>query len=371
MCSCIEYEFLMPMNSETNSKLPDRYSRQTLLPQVGREGQDKLRAATAVIAGVGALGSSMAEMLARAGVGTLRLADRDYLELHNLQRQSLYTEADIESGLPKAAAAAKHITEINSEVNVEPWVVDITPENILDLLSINLKSKIQNPKSKIVVLDGTDNLQTRYLLNDACIKLGIPWVYSGVVGVSGVSLTVAPGENACLRCLYPAMPSAGTTETCDVAGVLGPAAHAIAAIAAAEAIKLIVGGEPAAGLLVADLWAGSWERFEVPRNPDCVACVHHRLEYLEDEAWGRDGVRLCGRDAVQVRLATGGGKLDLPLIGARLQNSGAGEVLANDYLVRLRTGACELTIFADGRVIVKGTEDAGIARGLIAKYIGM
>ncbi|HYP39501.1 MAG TPA: ThiF family adenylyltransferase [Chloroflexia bacterium] len=352
------------IDPETNSKLPDRYSRQTILPQIGREGQDKLRVATVIIAGVGALGSSMAEMLARAGVGTLRLADRDYLELHNLQRQSLYTENDIESGLPKAAAAAKHLAEINSEVNVEPWVIDITPENVLDLLSAN-------PKSKIVVLDGTDNLQTRYLLNDACIKLGIPWVYSGVVGVSGVSLTVAPGESACLRCLYPAMPAVGTTETCDVAGVLGPAAHAIAAVAAAEAIKLIVGGEPAAGLLVADLWAGSWERFEVPRNPDCVACVHHRLEYLEDEAWGRDGVRLCGRDAVQVRLATGGGKLDLPLIGARLKSSGAGEVLANDYLVRLRTGACELTIFADGRVIVKGTEDAGIARSLIAKYVGM
>jgi adenylyltransferase/sulfurtransferase len=221
----------------------------------------------------------------------------------------------------------------------------------------------------LVVLDATDNLQTRYLLNDACIKLGVPWVYSGVVGVCGVSLTLVPGDTACLRCLYPAMPDPGTTETCDVAGVLGPAAHAVASVAAAEAIKLIVGAPPSEGLLVADLWAGSWERFFVPRNDDCVACVHHRLEYLDDEGWAaRYAARLCGRDAVQVRLP--GGMLELAALAARLRSAGVGEVLDNPYLVRLRAGAHELTIFPDARVIVKGTEDASTARALVSRYIG-
>ena len=338
-----------------------RYSRQTILPQIGREGQEKLQAATVVIAGVGALGSTMGEMLARAGVGTLRLVDRDYLELHNLQRQSLYTEADVESGLPKAVAAAKHIREINSEITVEEHVADITPENILDLLT--------TPQSKIVLLDGTDNLQTRYLLNDACIELGIPWVYSGVIGVSGVSMTVVPGDTPCLQCLYPNPPPPGATETCDVAGVLGPAAHAIAAIAAAEAIKLVVGGSPAMGMLVGDVWAGTWDRFEVPRNPGCIACGHGVLNYLNAEAWGTEA-RLCGHDAVQIRLSNTNGSIDLAGLGQRLKASGTGEVLANEYLVRLRTGQHELTIFPDGRVIVKGTEDATRARSLAAKYIG-
>ncbi len=344
-------------------KSVNRYSRQTILPQIGREGQEKLRAAIIVIAGVGALGSSMAEMLARAGVGTLRLVDRDYLELHNLQRQSLYTEADVESGLPKAAAAAKHIRQINSEIAVEERVADITPENILDLLTNT------NPKSNIVLLDGTDNLQTRYLLNDACIELGIPWVYSGVIGVSGVSMTIVPGETPCLQCLYPNPPPPGATETCDVAGVLGPAAHAIAAIAAAEAIKLVVGGSPALGMLVGDIWAGTWDRFEVPRNPGCIACVHGVLNYLNTEAWGSEA-RLCGHDAVQIRLPNTNGSINLTTLGQRLKTSGMGEVLANEYLVRLRTTQHELTIFPDGRVIVKGTEDATTARSLAAKYIG-
>lgn len=341
-----------------DSELANRYSRQTVLPQIGRKGQEKLAAATAVIVGVGALGSAMAEMLARAGVGTLRLADRDYLELHNLQRQSLYTEADIESGLPKAVAASRHLSEISSDVRAEPWTIDVTPDNVLELL-----------EGATVVLDGTDNLQTRYLLNDACIQRGIPWVYSGAVGVSGVNMTIVPGETACLRCVFPHTPPPGELETCDVAGVLGPAAHAVAAIACAEAIKLIVGGEPTPGLLSADLWRGTWDRFEIPRNPSCPACGLRELGYLEGDDWGRDVARLCGRDAVQVRLA-GDRPPDLPAIADRLRQGGAGDVLSNPYVVRLRSGKHELTIFPDGRVIVKGTEDAGVARGLVARYIG-
>lgn len=338
----------------------NRYSRQTNLPQIGREGQEKLAEATVLVSGVGALGSSMAEMLARAGVGTLRLADRDYLELHNLQRQSLYTEADVESGLPKAVAAARHIGQINSEVRVEPCVVDITPETVGDLLD-----------GVTVALDGTDNLQTRYLLNDACIERGIPWVYSGVIGVSGVSLSVVPGVTACLRCVFPDPAPPGTLQTCDVAGVLGPAAHAFAAIACAEAIKLIVGAAPAAGMLTADLWEGSWDRFDMPRNPQCPTCGLRRFDFLHGEAWGaQDAARLCGRDAIQVRVGSRGDRLDLHTLGERLKAAGAGEVLANEYVVRLRTPHYELTIFPDSRVIVKGTEDAGVARGLVAKYVG-
>lgn len=340
--------------------LPSRYSRQAVLPQIGRQGQEKLRAATVVITGVGALGSSMADLLARAGVGTLRLVDRDYLELHNLQRQSLYTEADVESGLPKAAAAARHIREINSDVRVEVHVLDVSPENILDLVG-----------GVTVALDGTDNLQTRYLLNDASIRLYVPWVYSGVIGTSGVSMSITPGLTACLRCLFPDAAGPGTAETCDVAGVLGPAAHAVASIACAEAVKLIVGAPPTPGLLMADLWAGTWDRIEVPRNPECPACGLGHLDYLDGDAWGRDAARLCGRDAVQIRLSGPRHAVDLHALGRRLTAGEAGEVLANEYVVRLRTPQNELTVFADGRVIVKGTEDAAVARGLVSKYIGM
>jgi molybdopterin-synthase adenylyltransferase len=338
----------------------NRYSRQTVLPQIGPAGQEKLASATVVIAGVGALGSTMAEMLARAGVGTLRLVDRDYLELHNLQRQSLYTEADVAGGLPKAAAAARHLAEINSEVRAEPWVTDITPENVLDLL-----------EGAAVVLDGTDNLQTRYLLNDACIKHGIPWIYSGVVGVSGVSMVISPGQSACLRCVFPELPPPGAAETCDVAGVLGPAAHAMAAVACAEATRLLVGVGASPGMLAADLWAGTWDRFEMPRDEACPACGLRRFDYLEADDWGRGAARLCGRDAVQVRLGDAGSRLDLESLAERLRAGDAGEVLANDYIVRLRTGRNELTVFADSRVIVKGTEDPAVARGLVAKYVGV
>lgn len=333
-----------------------RYSRQIVLPQVGQSGQEKLRAATVAIIGIGALGSSMAEMLARAGVGTLRIADRDYLEMHNLQRQSLYTEADVESGLPKAVAATRHLSEINSEVHVQMRVVDVTPENVLDLI-----------EGASVVLDGTDNLQTRYLLNEACVSKGIPWVYSGVVGVCGVSLTVVPGESACLQCLYPGLPAAGSVDTCDLAGILGPVAHIMSAVAAAEAIKLIVGGAPARGLLAADMWAGSFDRIEVPRDPDCPTCALHDFNYLSGDGW-EEAARLCGRDAVQVRLA--GSRPNLALLGTRLKQSASGEVLSNEHVVRLRTDLNELTIFADGRVIVKGTDDPGVARSLVARYIG-
>jgi adenylyltransferase/sulfurtransferase len=334
----------------------DRYSRQSILPQVGPEGQELIRSATVLIAGVGALGSAIAELLARAGVGTLRLADRDFLEMHNLQRQALYTEADVEGGLPKAVAAANHLREINSDVQVEAHVVDITQETVGELM-----------QGADVILDGTDNLQTRYLLNDAALSAGVPWVYSGVIGMCGVSMTIVGGEGPCLRCLYPAAPPPGATETCDVAGVLGPAAHLIAAAASAEALKRIVGGPPAKGLLVADLWVGSMDRIEVPRNPGCPACVHDVYDYLNAEEWERDTVRLCGRDAVQVRM---GSNPDLATLGTRLTESNIGEVLSNPYLVRLRTPQNELTLFADGRAIVKGTEDPAVARSLLAKYIG-
>ena len=239
----------------------NRYSRQTILPQIRREGQEKLAAATVLVCGVGALGSSMAEMLARAGVGTLRLADRDYLELHNLQRQSLYTEADVAGGLPKAVAAARHIAEINSEVRVEPRVVDVTPDTMGDLLD-----------GVAVALDGTDNLQTRYLLNDACVERGIPWVYSGVIGTSGVSLTVVPGRSACLRCLFPEEPAGDALPSCAQGGVLGPAAAVVAGLQAAEVVKEIVGfGRSLSGsLLLYDAAGAGVERVGLRRRPECA-----------------------------------------------------------------------------------------------------
>jgi molybdopterin-synthase adenylyltransferase len=219
------------------------------------------------------------------------------------------------------------------------------------------------------VLDGTDNLQTRYLINDACLKTGVPWIYSGVVGVSGMTMGILPGETACIQCLFPHAPAPGASETCDVAGVLSPAAYAVASIAAAEAIKLLSGETFTPGLLAADLWRGTWDRIEIARNPTCPACGLGELNYLEGEDWGRDAARLCGRDAIQIRLSTQAPDFDA--LAEHWRASGVGEVLANSYVVRLRTGKHELTVFPDSRVIVKGTEDTGVARGLVARYIGV
>ena len=345
--------------SQTTPSLPDRYARQTLFAGIGRAGQERLLASRVAIIGCGALGTVLANNLARAGVGHLTIADRDFIEANNLQRQILFDEDDIARGLPKAVAAAEKLRRINSAVTVEARVQDITADTVEAFI-----------EGADVVLDGTDNFETRYLLNDACLKAGKPWIYSGVIASYGVTMNVLPGETACLRCVFPERPLPGTLPTCDTAGVLNGIVGVIAGVAATEALKLLVGSDALVrGMTWIDLWENTFDRLEVPRHDACPTCSLHQYEYLE-AIDGDGGTTLCGRNAVQVRAAGHGSAvaLDLPALAERL--SAVGSVGQNAFLLRLRVDAYDITVFPDGRAIIKGTDDPAVARSLYARYIG-
>ncbi|HET8906556.1 MAG TPA: ThiF family adenylyltransferase [Ktedonobacterales bacterium] len=338
-----------------------RYSRQTLFHGIGGAGQDRLAKGRILIAGCGALGSVLANSLARAGVGYLRLVDRDFVEGNNLQRQVLYDEHDALEGMPKAIAAEQALRRINSLITVDAHVADITADTIEPLLD-----------GIDIVLDGTDNFEVRYLLNDACVKTGIPWIYTGVIAAYGVTMTVLPGDTACLRCVFPERPLPGTTPTCDTAGVLNGIVGAMTGMASTEAIKLLVGSDRLVrGLTWMDLWENTFERVELPRMPDCPTCGLGQYEYL-DAPLDESGVSLCGRNAVQVRPPRGidatGATLDLRALAERLRP--AGEVASNDFLLRLRVDGYEVTVFPDARAIIKGTDDPAVARTVYARYVG-
>lgn len=347
-----------------------RYHRQTIFPPVGVDGQNRLLAATAVIVGCGASGSSLANLLVRAGVGHVRIIDRDFIELNNLQRQILFDEDDIEANLPKAEAAARKLRRINSQVEVEAVVADANPGNILSLLD-----------GATVVLDGTDNFSTRFLINDACLKLAIPWVYSGVVASYGMTATFVPdgapaklpGDRevtGCLRCLLGDLPPPGSAPTCDTAGIIGPIVTFVTSVAAAEAIKLVVGrGKLNTGLIHADMWEHEYEQFaSAGKLPDCPACGLRRFDFLNTDQ-GTTTASLCGRNAVQVSVSGAGG-LNLTQLEQRLLPL-ASRMSRNDYLLRAQIDGHEFTVFADGRAIIKGTDDEDVAIGLYAKYIGV
>jgi molybdopterin-synthase adenylyltransferase len=340
-----------------------RYSRQMILPQVGRAGQARLREARVLVLGLGALGSAMAATLTRAGAGALRLVDRDYVELHNLQRQSLYTEADVDAALPKAIAAAVHLRAINHEVAQEPIVADVDAENIEQILA-----------GCDLALDATDNFAARYLLNDACVQSGRPWVYSAVLGTSGMIMPVRPGQSACLRCVFPDPPPPGAAPTCETAGVLGPAVEVVAGLAPTAAVQILLGAAPPAGLLAVDVWRGEFDRLGDGRpDPACPACGRRAFEFLGGGARAAlGGSQLCGRQTVQVRVGAAG--LDLHALAARWDAAGAGQTLVNAYLARLVTGAGDgalaLTLFPDGRALVQGTDDPAAARSFVARYVG-
>ncbi len=335
-----------------------RYLRQTIFPGIGEEGQQKLLAARVVIIGCGATGTVIANHLARTGVGRLTIVDRDFIELNNLQRQLLFDEQDLADNLPKAIAAERKLRAINSDIEVRGVVSDVNAENIEDLI-----------EGATLVMDGSDNFETRYILNDACLKHNIPWIYTGAVSTYGMSQTIIPGQTACLRCLMRDIPPPGTTATCDTAGVVGPLVGAMAGISAAEAIKLIVGqGDLNRGIIHFDVWYNSFEQFaNSGPQPDCPACRQRNFEFLNQEKGGQT-VSLCGRDAVQIR-QPGAGKLSLAQLGDRL--SEISDVTAcNDYLLRFTVDNYEITLFADARAIIKGTQDESVARGLYAKYVG-
>ena len=337
-------------------KLWEKYSRQILFAEIGEAGQQRLLEARAVLVGCGALGTSLANLLVRAGLGHLRIIDRDFVEPSNLQRQTLFDEADARDALPKAIAAERRLRAINSDVQVEGVVSDLGPRNAEELLA-----------GFPLLLDGTDNFETRFLLNDVAVKLGVPWIYAAAVSSYGVTMTVRPGVTACLACLLDTRLQQGIEETCDTVGVLGAAAGVIASIQAAEAIKLLVGKTDALhGRLISfDVWSGRYQAIRVQRHADCRACIQRDFRYLEGEA--QPHVTLCGRDSVQIHERRR--RLDLAALGRRL-NPAVAEVRNNEFLLRFRVPPYELTVFADGRAIIKGTRYPGVARSLYARYIG-
>ena len=332
-----------------------RYSRQIRFAPVGEEGQRRIRAARVAIVGCGALGSVQAEALARAGVGTLRLIDRDFVEWSNLQRQFLFDEADAAEGLPKAVAAARRLAKINSEVASEPKVADLTPANAAELLEdIDL------------ILDGTDNFETRYLMNDAAVRGDIPWIYGAAVGSYGLKLAIVPGRTACFQCVYPDPPR-GAQPTCETAGVLGSVTATIAALQAADALKILALGPDSlkARLTTVDVWSGEIRQLDPPaRDPACRCCS--RRDFVHLDGARRAPISLCGRNAVQIHERSR--PVDLRDLAARL--GALAPVRANEFALRVTLEPYELTVFPDGRAIVKGTTDAGVARSLYARYIG-
>lgn len=365
-----------------------RYHRQMLLPGIGEAGQKRLEESHALVVGCGALGTMIVDALARAGVGTLTIVDRDIVELTNLQRQILFDECDVEQGMPKAEAAKAKVAHINSQVTVHAHVDDFSHRNAeryIDGIEI--------------ILDGLDNFETRYLLNDLSVSRGLPYIYGGAVSTTGVSMTVLPShakrqaESAskvkwseeqstpCLRCVFPEAPPPGTTPTCDTAGVLGPAVAVIAAHQSAQAIKLLTGNIDALdrSLVSLDLWTNEFRRFDIcaARNAECPCCGQGRFEFLHGQT-GSAALSMCGRNAVQITPAPGAdAQMNLTNLAARLAPHGTFTV--NEYLLRgeLRTErngkgeAIELTVFPNGRAIIKGIAEPDSARAIYARYVGM
>lgn len=346
------------MTTAPDSHDGDRYSRQARFWGVGPAGQRRLRAGRVLVLGCGALGSAAVDLLARSGVGHVTVVDRDFVEVSNLQRQLLFDEADAAAGTPKAVAAAEAVRRINSGIVVEPVVADVTPDNVEALVA-----------GVDVVLDGTDNLETRYVLNDACVKAGIPWIYGGAVGSTGMAMVILPGRTSCFRCLFPIQAPAGVLATCETAGVLASAVVMVSAFQWTETVKLLVGARDRLNLRLVyfDVWDN--DRLDGDRldpAPDCPCCQLHRYEFLAAGATSRTAL-LCGRNAVQVSPA-GPATLDLAELADRL--AGMGPLTATRFLLRLTVGTHELAVFPDGRAIVKGTDDLSVARSLYARYVG-
>lgn len=339
-----------------------RYQKQILFNGIGEAGQKALLNSRVLLCGCGALGSVLAETLTRAGVGHLRIVDRDFVELSNLQRQVLYDEQDVAERLPKAIAAAVKLQRINSSIEVEPVVADISFENILKLA-----------EGADLILDGTDNFEVRFLINDASLETGIPWIYTGCIGSHGQTMPVFPGETGCLRCLMDSVPEPGTTETCDTAGVLATAINVIASIEATIALKILTGQkqdvEPV--LTIVDVWDLTLRKMNVANlreQSDCPACHKQERKWLSGVE-GSQSTVLCGRNAVQVSPAQ---SLELSFDELAEKLSASGTVTHNRYLLRLKIEEPEydVTIFKDGRAIIKGTDDVGIARSVYSRYIG-
>ncbi len=344
-------------NPGEGDSLEERYSRQVLFRGIGEEGQRKLALAKVALIGCGATGSALAGLLGRAGVGSLRIIDRDYVEPSNLQRQALFDEADAAESLPKAIAAARKISAFNSTITVEPRVEDLVPSNIATLL-----------QGMDLILDGTDNFETRYLINDYAVDCSLPWIYSAAVGSYAVTLNVVPGQTACLACIFPDSPR-GMVETCETSGILNSAVNLVASISATEALKLLVGGasHPALRrtLLSFDLWTNEHAEISAAKpRTNCRACGEHDFIHLAGE--GRPHITLCGRNSVQIHERHR--PIDFNEMDQRLQPHGV--VRHNDFVLKFWHEPYEITLFPDGRAIIKGTTDTAVARSLYARYVG-
>jgi len=338
------------------NSLHERYSRQILFSGIGPEGQKRLLDSSALIVGCGAIGAAAANLLTRAGVGKIRIIDRDFVEPSNLQRQTLFEEADALAALPKAVAAQRRLLAINSGISVESIVADLGPLNAGDLLG-----------GFDVILDGTDNFETRLLINDFAVKNKVPWIYAAAVGSYGVTAVIRPNATACLACFFDPTYSQGFEETCDTAGILGPVVNLIASLEVSEALKLLTGNYEALTnhLVSCDIWTGHFQSIRVERNPDCRVCGHGDFTYLTGAA--QPHITMCGRDSVQIHECNR--TLDLVSLGGRLAAS-ISDIRQNEFLLRFRIPPYEMTVFVDGRAILKGSKDPAVARSLYARYIG-
>ena len=337
-----------------------RYARQMRYAPFGEQGQQNLARRRALVCGCGALGSVIANTLVRAGVGFVRIVDRDFIELNNLQRQVLYDEADVAAEIPKAVAAAAKLRQINSQIEIESLVADVDSTNIAQLVG-----------DVDVIVDGLDNFETRFLLNDAAVKFGKPWIYGGCIGAEGQTMTIVPGETACLSCFMPVAPPPGTTPTCDTAGILGPIVNVVASFQAMEAIKLLAGRREAISrsLTIFEMWDNRIRQIDLSKlrdQSDCPTCKRREFPWLAGERGSHTAV-LCGRNAVQL-MQPGGGRLDLASLAEALR--GVGQVSFNSYLLRLTVDKYQITVFPDARAIIGGTNDIAEARTAYARYIG-
>lgn len=336
----------------------ERYSRQILFPPIGKEGQQHLLTSRVAVVGIGALGTVIASHLVRSGVGYVRLIDRDLVELSNLQRQVLFDEEDARLHLPKAIAAEKKLKAINSTVNIKAVITDLTVDNAEELLS-----------DVDVILDGTDNFMTRYLINDVAIKYGIPWIYGGAVSSRGMFAVIKPGVTPCFRCLFPDAPS-GRGETCDTIGVLSSITNIVGSFQTMEAIKLLVGARTSPNLEQIDIWSNSFLQMDLSdgKDPDCPACVHHQFDFLDRTSKQTSYTTLCGRDTVQINFKNKH-SLDFEELAIRLKK--IGKVAWNEFLLRFSPNdQTTIVIFKDSRVLVHGTNDIVKAKSLFDKYIG-
>jgi len=336
----------------------ERYRKQILLDKIGEAGQKRLGESRVFVAGCGALGTVICNTLVRMGVGAVVIADRDFIERDNLHRQILFDEDDIAAGLPKAIAAQNKLQKINPSVEIEAHVTDINPTNIKKLISgINC------------VVDGTDNFETRYLINDACYNIGIPWIYGGVTGINGMSCAFVPGKTPCLRCLMTEPPAAGETETCDTVGVLPTAVSITASMEINEALKILTGQDSKllGKMTRFNAWEGSWISFGLKKNENCPLCVQGKYDFLDSKLTSRT-VSLCGRNAMQITPAKKA-DIDFASIAERLASSG--KVESNEYMLRFSNETIEITLFRDSRAIIKGVDNEAAAKTAFSKYIGL